>query len=121
MGGTIDSISAPTISNVTGSTASVAYTGPTIGLRLDYALVGPGGPVSPRIAETLTLTNLTNWYMNVHVSDGLDLDEILYVHPYDTLAFDTAYTANPEPVSMVLLGTGLLVAARARRRRPELA
>jgi hypothetical protein len=119
--GTIDTISAPTYSHLTPSTAKVGYSGPVIGLQVDYALTGSGGAVSARIAETITLTNLTYWFMNIHITDGIDVDQWIYVAPYGTSRLNAVYTPNPEPMTIVLLGTGLAMAARARRRRSELA
>jgi hypothetical protein len=119
--GTIDTISAPTVTHLTPSTASVAYLGSLFGLQVNYALTGPGAPVSPRITEAITLTNLSYWFMNVHITDGLNVNEWMYVAPYGTTTLNAVYTANPEPMTIVLLGTGLAVAARARRRRSTLA
>jgi hypothetical protein len=132
--GAIDELSIPTVTQPTASTASISYMNWNLGtwpyassplqagIAVDYALTDPsGGPA--HITETIKMVNPTYYYYYAGLSDGIGINvENLYVYPYSEVTLATAdYTPNPEPMSMVLLGTGLLAVVSGKRRLTALA
>lgn len=121
--GPLDTLSAPAISNLTPSTVTVAFYDALnlVGITIDYALANIGG--TSHILETTTVNNDSGWYLRAGLSDGMAINESdLYVnHPGDRTIANVDYTPTPEPISMLLMGTGLLAVARNRWRHCTMA
>ena len=109
----------PTVTHTAGSsTAKAEFAGDGVGLTVNYELAAISG-VS-HILETIKLNNWDNGHLFASLTDGLSVNvEDYYILPYQlNVTLATAdYTPNPEPMSLLLMGTGLAAVARNRWRK----
>ena len=123
--GALDTLPLASVTH-TASTASVSFFDSLqkVGITIDYALVDLGG--ASHIQENFWAKSISNTDLYAGLSDGMNYNSgATYVHSlWDTMTTrdlgSVDYTPNPEPISMVLLGTGLLAVARSRRRKTEM-
>ena len=115
--GTLDSLVLGTHSNA-GANANALYkdAGGNFGFELNYEL-----GVS-HILETIIFHNYTSTgYFFLSLTDGMNVNVDNYYSDQDhwknfTIA-NVDYTPNPEPMSLLLMGTGLAAVARNRWRK----
>jgi hypothetical protein len=127
LGGPLEMLdSSPTITNQTASLVDVSFFNDLkkVGISIEFSLLEIAG-VS-HIHETATLDNKSSYYIDGGISDGMAMNGGAYIKagsyiPQHGDLAEVDYTPNPEPMTMVLLGTGLLAAARSRRRNNTIA